>query len=188
MCSYCGCRSISLIGRFMDEHEDIVNVAGILHRAAEGTDPHSVQAALEDTISHLHPHTVAEEQGLFDVLRRNPDFTEHVDTLCAEHTSLDALAERIRAGEVGLIDQFVSELRDHINKEENGLFPAAAIEMDGPDWEDAISRTPAEQHHGPHHTHEDHEHGLDHDHDPSHGHNHDHDHGHEAGQAHVHAS
>ncbi|GAA6525972.1 hemerythrin domain-containing protein [Intrasporangium sp. DVR] len=142
MCSYCGCRSISLIGRFMDEHEDIVNAAGILQRAADGTDPHGVREALDHAIAHLHPHTSAEELGLFGVLRRNPDFTDHVDALCAEHAALDALAERIRDGETALIDRFVVELRDHIDKEENGLFPAAAIEMDGPDWEEAITLTP----------------------------------------------
>jgi len=153
MCSYCGCRDISLIGRFMAEHEEIVNVAGVLHRAAEGNDPHDVRQALEHTIAHLHPHTTAEEQGLFEVLRRNPDFTDHVDTLCAEHASLDALGERILAGEADLIDRYYSELRDHINKEENGLFPAAAIEMDGPDWEEAISLTPDDVVHSHEHTH-----------------------------------
>ena len=153
MCSYCGCRDISLIGRFMAEHEEIVNVAGVLHRASEGNDPHDVRQALEHTIAHLHPHTTAEEQGLFAVLRRNPDFTDHVDTLCAEHASLDALGERILAGETDLIDRYFNELRDHINKEENGLFPAAAIEMDGPDWEEAISLTPDDVVHSHEHTH-----------------------------------
>lgn len=142
MCSYCGCQSISLIGRFMAEHEEIVNIAGSLHRSAESRDPAAIGDALQHTIAHLRPHTVAEEEGLFNVLRRNPDFTDHVDGLCAEHASLDALAERIGGGELELIDRFVSELRDHINKEENGLFPASAIELDGPDWEEAIALTP----------------------------------------------
>ena len=120
---YCGCRSISLVGRFMDEHEDIVNAAGILHRASDGTDSHGVRESLEDTITLLHPHTTAEEQGMFAVLRRNPDFTDHVDVLCAEHAALDEMAERIRSGETGLIDRFVSELRDHINKERTACSP-----------------------------------------------------------------
>jgi len=174
MCSYCGCRSISLVGRFMDEHEDIVNAAGILHRAADGTDAHGVRESLEETVALLHPHTTAEEQGMFAVLRRNPDFTDHVDILCAEHAALDELAERIRSGERGLIDRFVGELRDHINKEENGLFPAAAIEMDGPDWEEAITLTPgavAHPHGAP-----DHAHAPDHTHDPDHSYGTDHDH------------
>jgi hemerythrin-like domain-containing protein len=173
MCSYCGCRDISLIGRFMTEHEEIVNVAGVLHRAAQGSDPHDVPESLENTIAQLHPHTTAEEKGLFAVLRRNPDFTDHVDTLCAEHTSLDALAERIRAGETDLIERFYNELRDHINKEENGLFPAAAIELDGPDWEEAIGLTPAET------PQLDHEHNHEHDHQHDHVHDRPHDHPHE---------
>ena len=62
---------------------------------------------------------------VFSVLRRNPDFTDHVDILCAEHAALDEMAERIRSGESGLIDRFVTELRDHINKENQILFPTA---------------------------------------------------------------
>ncbi|ADU46681.1 hemerythrin domain-containing protein [Intrasporangium calvum] len=147
MCSYCGCRDISLIGRFMTEHEEIVNVAGVLHRAVEGHGPDSVAEALGHTLAHLHPHTTAEERGLFAVLRRNPDFTEHIDGLCAEHARLDDLAERIRGGDTALVNTFYDELRDHIDKEDNGLFPAAAIEMDGPDWVEAIQLTPDE---GPH--------------------------------------
>ncbi|MDC5696234.1 hemerythrin domain-containing protein [Intrasporangium calvum] len=147
MCSYCGCRDISLIGRFMTEHEEIVNVAGVLHRAVGGGDAGEVGTALDHTLAHLHPHTVAEERGLFAVLRRNPDFTDHVDRLCAEHRRLDDLAERIRAGETDLVDTFYDELREHIDKEDNGLFPAAAIELDGPDWVEAIELTPDE---GPH--------------------------------------
>ena len=31
-------------------------------------------------------------------------------------------------------------LRRHIDKEENGLFPAAAIALDGPAWERVVER------------------------------------------------
>jgi len=149
MCSYCGCQSISVIGRFMAEHEEIVNLAGNLRRAGADGGPEAVDRELEHVLSHLHPHTGAEEVGLFTVLRRNPDFVDHVDQLCAEHTSLEALASQIRAGRHELIEQFVDDLREHINKEENGLFPAAAIELDGPDWLEVVDLTPgsAEQAH-----------------------------------------
>ena len=138
MCSYCGCQSISLIGRFMAEHEELVNLSGELHRAQKSGDATAIGDALTDVLAVLHPHAGAEESGLFTVLRRNPDFTAHVDGLCGEHVTLDALAERIRAGEHALIHEFTELLRDHMAKEDNGLFPAAAIELDGPDWEEAI--------------------------------------------------
>ena len=54
-----------------------------------------------------------------------------MDGLCAEHTALDVLAQRVRAGEHERIDDFITMLRHHMDKEDNGLFPAAAIELDG---------------------------------------------------------
>ena len=37
---------------------------------------------------------------------------------------------------------FENELRDHIDKEDNGLFPAAAIALDGPQWIEVHESTP----------------------------------------------
>jgi hypothetical protein len=104
----------------MAEHEKILNMTGALHRAVAGGDARRVRVALDELVGHLHPHTDAEEAGLFAVLRRNPDFTAHVDGLCAEHSSLDALAERIRSGEHDLVDRFVSELRGTSTKRRKG--------------------------------------------------------------------
>lgn len=127
----------------MAEHEDIVNLAGDLRRAAATGDAQAVSVALDGAVAHLQPHTGAEEKGLFTVLRRSPEFTDHIATLCDEHDRLDELAAQIRAGHLEQIDTFVHELREHINKEENGLFPAAAIEMTGDDWDEAERLTSA---------------------------------------------
>ncbi len=125
----------------MTEHEDLINFTGDLYRARDSGDPAAVVRALEQLDGLLHPHTHAEERGLFTVLRRNPEFTEHVDGLCAEHTGLEAMAEEIRRGDVEVIDEFVGALREHMDKEDNGLFPAAAIELEGPDWEEVVALT-----------------------------------------------
>lgn len=37
---------------------------------------------------------------------------------------------------------FENELRDHIDKEDNGLFPAAAIALGGPEWIEVHEITP----------------------------------------------
>lgn len=139
MCSYCGCRSISVIGRLSEEHEHIINHAGELRAACAAGDPDEVGRALETLVAHLDPHTGSEERGLFHVLRRNPDFTDHVDLLHSEHVGIDALVAEIRAGDVDAVDELVDALYEHIDKEENGLFPAAAIELDGPDWEEVVA-------------------------------------------------
>ncbi|EWT04384.1 hemerythrin [Intrasporangium chromatireducens Q5-1] len=141
MCNYCGCREIRTVGRFMSEHEDLVNFTGDLYRARESGDPAAVARALEQLDGLLHPHTHAEERGLFTVLRRNPEFTDHVDGLCAEHTGLEAMAQEIRNGDFDVVDEFIDALREHMDKEDNGLFPAAAIELEGPDWEEVVALT-----------------------------------------------
>lgn len=143
MCTYCGCESIEVIGRFMAEHTEIVNAAGRLRRAVDGGDDGAVELACDQVAALLHPHTHAEEVGLFSVMRRQAEFTEHVDSLCAEHTSLDEQLAAVRAGDRGRFEQFLHDLRHHIDREDNGLFPASAIALDGPDWDEVDGATPA---------------------------------------------
>lgn len=132
MCSYCGCDSITVIGRFMAEHVEIINASGELRRAVGG---HGDVAAAADRLAVLlHPHTATEEAGLFSVMKGIDEYREHVETLCAEHRTLDELLDFIAAGEHGLMDEFDAALREHIHKEDNGLFPAAALGLDGDQW------------------------------------------------------
>ena len=141
MCSYCGCRSITVIGRLSEEHEHIVNHLGELRRACTTAEQGAVAQALDAFVAHLDPHTQSEERGLFHVLRRSPGFTDHVDMLHEEHVGIDALVAEVRAGDLAVIDELVDALYDHIDKEENGLFPAAAIELDGPGWDEVEALT-----------------------------------------------
>lgn len=141
MCSYCGCQSITVIGRFMAEHEECVNALGDLRRAVEAGDP-DVEQRGQRVADLLFPHTDAEEVGLFHVMRRQEEFVDHIDSLCAEHTSLDDLLRRIMAGEHALMPAFDDLLREHINREENGLFPASAIALAGAEWDEIDELTP----------------------------------------------
>ena len=131
----------------MAEHTEIINAAGELRRACEDARSSQVAAAVDRVAALLHPHTRAEEAGLFTVMRRQDEFADHIDGLCAEHTTLDAQLESIRragAGvDVALVDAFLHDLRHHIDREDNGLFPAAAIALEGPDWEEVDGVTPA---------------------------------------------
>lgn len=146
MCSYCGCESIEVIGRFMAEHVEIVNASGTLRRACERRDDEAVVAAADALARLLDPHTGAEEVGLFAVLAEDDEFTEHVRGLCAEHTALDTALAAIRAGDHASFPAFDLALRHHIDREENGLFPAAAIAFAGMEWERVHALTPASAH------------------------------------------
>lgn len=143
MCSYCGCRSIGIIGRFSTEHDELINATGLLRRAVAAGRTDEVVALVDDVARLLRPHTDAEEVGLFAVLRREEDFTGHIDTLCSEHVGLDDLLTRVRAGETELVDRFDTELRAHIQREENGLFPASLITLGGAEWDEVDELTAA---------------------------------------------
>lgn len=142
MCSYCGCQSITVIGRFMAEHDDIVNALTRLRSSCAAREPGRVAEAVTVMERLLHPHTHAEEVGLFATLRADPEFTEHIDRLCAEHTDLDAHLMRLQDGEYAQFAAFEHALREHIDHEDNGLFPAAAIALSGSDWEQVEAWTP----------------------------------------------
>jgi len=135
MCGYCGCRAITVIGQLSAEHDQIVNLTGELRRAVDGADTAAVRGAVTALKAALDPHASTEEHGMFAELRRDSDFTDHVDALCGEHDDLDERLGRLADGDLSGFPAFETLLRRHIDREENGLFPAAAIALDGPAWE-----------------------------------------------------
>lgn len=142
MCSYCGCESITVIGRFMAEHADIVTECGAVRRAVQAGDRALAAEHAGRLATMLHEHTTAEEVGLFAEMRLDPVFTDHVDALCSEHRDIGAGLRRVVEGDLSVLDAFEELLRRHIDREDNGLFPAAAVALDGPAWERVVDRTP----------------------------------------------
>src|SRR4051812_24368339 len=114
VCSYCGCSAITVIGRYMAEHEQIINLAGELRRAVEQGDRPQLCAAAAILREQLQPHTGSEERSLFAELRRDPEFTEHVDSLCAEHERLQVLLSAVESGDGTAFAPFELLLRQHI--------------------------------------------------------------------------
>ncbi|KGN30810.1 hypothetical protein N802_06265 [Knoellia sinensis KCTC 19936] len=127
------------MGRFMAEHEDIINHLTALRNAPD----EAGRSAAADAMAHaLWPHTDAEETGLFSVLARDELFTDHIASLCAEHVEIGERLAQVREGEPGAFESFEKLLREHIDREDNGLFPASAIHLNGDDWEEVVSLTP----------------------------------------------
>ena len=135
MCSYCGCLDITVMGALAREHEEIIEAAGAMRRADAAGDAPAVGAAARALARLLDPHTRGEEQGIFRELSAVPEFAAHVSSLCAEHHDLDDALARIAAGERDGVPSFLRALRLHIDREENGLFPAAAIALDAAAWD-----------------------------------------------------
>jgi hemerythrin-like domain-containing protein len=93
----------------------------------------------------LGPHTIVEEQGLFPAMAS--DFPSHVAVLTEEHRTVEAVLADAREGRCPLdptwpqrlLDVLVL-LREHILKEQDGVFPAALSTLSTAQWErmDAI--------------------------------------------------
>ena len=152
MCEYCGCRDIPLIGRLSEEHYEAVDALGVLRRAITAADAAQVADAVALLSGHLFPHNDSEEAGLFHELAQDEYFEPTVTELIDQHRQFRGLIERIAAGEWDAYAPLEEALRHHIDREENGLFPATAVAVDGTTWEE-IDRLTHEFNHAHHREH-----------------------------------
>jgi Hemerythrin HHE cation binding domain len=120
MCANCGCRSLAIIGRFSAEHELILDAMGDARRAATAGDDLGAHATSLQLTALLDPHVASEERSLFTEMRADPEFTDHIALLCAEHEEISARLARFTAGDHRAADDLESLLRSHVDKEENG--------------------------------------------------------------------
>ena len=127
MCHYCGCRHIPLIRDYIDEHERVLDLG---HRALE-------------EIGHgaLVSDSQGEEEVEFALMRGDELYREHIDPLIAEHRELDEVLRTFDVHDAehrAMLKEQVAELRIHISKEEDGIFPVTLVEFSGPEWDAAI--------------------------------------------------
>jgi hemerythrin-like domain-containing protein len=139
MCEYCGCQDVTAIGDLTREHDEVIGLMAHV-RAAHTAEDVAAMAELARRISEiLRPHTAVEEEGLFPLLA--PDFPDQVAVLCAEHRQVEAV---LSAAAVGVptdpgwpqaLLAVLQDLRVHILKEQDGVFPAALTSLDANCWD-----------------------------------------------------
>lgn len=139
MCEYCGCQSLTSIDELTREHETLVNLIGRVRQAHRDGDVARMAELARQISSVLGPHTEVEEHGLFPALA--PEFPEKIATLKAEHRSVDRVLAEADTGvpadpawPARLID-VLALLREHILKEQDGVFPAALAFLSTEQWE-----------------------------------------------------
>ena len=139
MCEYCGCQSVTVIAELTAEHDRVVTMIGLARAAISRGDPDGAATTAREIAAVLEPHTYVEERGLFPALA--DAFPEHVAALLVEHRRIEAvLAE---AGDTTPGDpswparlvEALHLLREHILKEQDGVFPAALIDLGPDDWD-----------------------------------------------------
>lgn len=146
MCSYCGCRDIGPIRDLTLEHVQIRNLMGEVRRAVERDDLDAAVEHLRSLLPVMATHDAVEELSIYPAMETVPMQAEKVGILFDEHDHLDGVLEeamtRLRQSGPQAIDWPAvlggfAMLWEHIDHEENGLFPAAAIAFENEDWEQA---------------------------------------------------
>jgi hemerythrin-like domain-containing protein len=141
MCECCGCQALATIDELTREHDLVIDLMGRARAAHAGADTAQMAELARQIAAVLGPHTQVEEQGLFPALA--PDFPDHVASLEAEHRRVEAALGEAAAGtpaNPAWPSRFTEALtlpREHIFKEQDGVFPAALATLSTADWEAA---------------------------------------------------
>ena len=140
MCEYCGCQQIAAIDELTREHDAIVATTALIRSRLETGRTDEVASLCRYMLAVLTPHTEVEEQGLFAAMAA--EFPDHVQQLRSEHehihTVLTEASEAIHTDPT-LPDRLVEMmflLREHILKEQDGVFPAALMSLSSEQWDD----------------------------------------------------
>ncbi|MER5471092.1 hemerythrin domain-containing protein [Streptomyces sp. NPDC002935] len=139
MCEYCGCQALPEIAELTREHDLVVNLIGHVHTAHCDADIPRMAWIARRVSAVLVPHTAVEELGLFPPLAE--EFPDGIAALRAEHRHIEAVLDEAAVGvpadpawPLRLLDA-LDLLRNHILKEQDGVFPAALAGLSTEDWE-----------------------------------------------------
>lgn len=138
MCEYCGCQAVTVIADLTREHDRALDAVRAAEQAARARDVAAARVALQDLAVVLRPHTAVEEEGLFPAMAR--EFPEQVHALVEDHRRLEAVCAKVQsteppAGWPAEVATAMAELREHILKEQDGVFPAALSVLGAADWQ-----------------------------------------------------
>jgi len=148
VCNYCGCRAIEPIARLTSEHEQILALSHEIRTALSHQDHAAASEGLRRLRDVLEVHDAVEELALYPAMARQRELAEKVGTLFDEHDELDrvigdalqpACSDGLGPEQRAALATALETLAEHIDHEEHGLFPAAAVSLDPSDWERATA-------------------------------------------------
>ncbi|MFI2368038.1 hemerythrin domain-containing protein [Streptomyces sp. NPDC018833] len=139
MCEYCGCQAVAAIEELTREHDTVVDLIGRVRSAhSDGDIPRMAELARQIS-AVLAPHTEVEEHGLFPAMAT--EFPDHIAALEAEHRRIEAVLAQAADGVPGdsgwptALVEALAMLREHILKEQDGLFPASLTFLTPEQWD-----------------------------------------------------
>ena len=131
-----------LLRDYIAEHERAINFGGEAVRAIDRGDLTRARHLLGEMATELAAHWKGEETGLFQVMAREELYAEHIAPLVEEHRELGELLATVDISNPDgqqAIRTAMSDLYEHISKEEDGLFPASLTSLSGDEWDASIN-------------------------------------------------
>ena len=139
MCEYCGCQAIAALDLLTREHAASLEWVADARAAARTEDFAGARVACAEILHVLAPHMAVEEQALFPALAAQ--FGPQMNALMAEHELLDSVFDMIVSavtpplGWAAQLSETLDVLREHILKEQDGVFPAALANLSPAEWD-----------------------------------------------------
>ena len=139
MCEYCGCQAVAAIDLLTREHDLAKGHAYAARSAAERGDLSAAGHACAALAAVLTPHSAIEEQALFPVMAR--EFGPQMAHLVDEHRLIAAVLTEVTQAEDVSEDwatrliAALDVLREHILKEQDGVFPSALATLTASEWD-----------------------------------------------------
>ena len=139
MCEYCGCQEIAAISELTREHDAVVAEIAEVRSFLRDRDVEGAAKTAGRIAEILGPHTAVEEGGLFPLLAG--EFPDHIEVLEREHRDIEGVLAEAADGPPAdpawpsRLMAALELLRDHILKEQDGVFPASLSVLDGDGWE-----------------------------------------------------
>ncbi|MFI0514915.1 hemerythrin domain-containing protein [Streptomyces sp. WSLK1-5] len=139
MCEYCGCQALETIDELTMEHERVVTLISRVRAAHRDRAVTRMAELAREITAVLRPHTRVEEEGLFPALAE--EFPEKIAALEDEHRRVEAVlaeADGSFLADASWPDRLIETLgllREHILKEQDGVFPAALATLGTEQWE-----------------------------------------------------
>jgi hemerythrin-like domain-containing protein len=139
MCEYCGCQQIAVINELTREHDAVVGLISHIQTSVQDQRLEDVAKSCQQVLGILATHTVVEEDGLFPEMAE--DFPDHIQVLRSEHREIEKVLGEATNGlpnDPTWPDRLLGVvflLRQHILKEQDGVFPAALVALDADQWE-----------------------------------------------------
>lgn len=139
MCEYCGCQALDAIAELTAEHDLVVELSRQARSALRDGDLDAAAERSRVVAAVLELHTAVEEGALFPAMAA--DFGDHVAALEAEHRLVESVLAESAEGTPSdpswpeRLDRALYLLREHILKEQDGVFPAALSHLDTAQWE-----------------------------------------------------